>query len=139
MIQFMTANVPRYNWDAYLYLKMHGLNLESWIQKMMFWENCADALAIYSLSDMLGIHTTVLTKSKPWTTISGDYQGDVYDLLRISKVTLVYLGQDRYARLWKKSVPSGNSYMGPNFNYAPMANPSAVPTDYLNMAQALLE
>ena len=123
MIQFVTANLPRYNWDAHLYLKMQGLNLESWIQKMMFWENCADALAIYSLSDMLGIHTTGLTKSKPWTTISGDYQGDMYDLLHISKVTLVYLGQDRYAHLWKKSVPSGNSYMGPNFNYALMAEP----------------
>ena len=140
MIQFMTANLPRYNWDAHLYLKMHGLNLESWIQKMMFWENCADALAIYSLSDMLGIHTTVLTRSKPWTTISGDYQGDVYNLLRIHKVTLVYLGQDRYVHLRKKSVPSGNSYVGPNFNYAPMVNPSAVPTDDdLNTAQALLE
>ena len=44
MIQFVTANLLRYNWDAHLYLKMHGLNLESWIQKMMFWENCADAL-----------------------------------------------------------------------------------------------
>ena len=140
MIQFVTANLLRYNWDAHLYLKMHGLNLESWIQKMMFWENCADTLAIYSLSDMLGIHTTVLTKSKPWTTISGDYQGDMYDLLHISKVALVYLGQDRYARLWKKSAPSGNSYVGPNFNYAPMANPSVVPTDDdLNTAQALLE
>ena len=140
MIQFVTSNLPRYNWDAHLYLKMHGLNLESWIQKMMFWENCADALAIYSLSDMLGIHTTVLMKSKPWTTISGDYQGDMYDLLHISKVALVYLGQDRYALLWKKSAPSGNSYVGPNFNYAPMANPSVVPTDDdLNTAQALLE
>ena len=48
MIQFVTANLPRFNWDAHLYLKMHGLNLESWIQKMMFWANCADALAIYS-------------------------------------------------------------------------------------------
>ena len=53
MIKFVTANLARYNWDAHLYLKMHGLNLESWVQKMMFWENGADALAIYSLSDML--------------------------------------------------------------------------------------
>ena len=94
----------------------------------------------FTLSYMLGIHTTVLMKSKPWTTISGDYQGDMYDLLCISKVALVYLGQDRYAHLWKKTAPSGNRYVGPNFNYAPMANPSAVPTDDdLNMAQALLE
>ena len=65
MIQFITVNLLRYSWNAHLYLTMHGLNLESWIQKMMFWENCADALAIYSLSDMLSIHTTVLIKSKP--------------------------------------------------------------------------
>ena len=47
---------------------MHGLNLESWIHKMMFWENSADALAIYSLSYMLGIHTTV----KYGETLSAD-------------------------------------------------------------------
>ena len=33
MIQFVTANLLRYNWNAHLYLKMNGLNLESWIQK----------------------------------------------------------------------------------------------------------
>ena len=83
---------------------MHSLNLETWVQRMMFWDNGADALALYSLSDMLGINTTVLTKSKPWTTVSGNFQGDIYDLLHISEVTLAYLGQDKYARLWKKSA-----------------------------------
>ena len=139
MIKFVTANLARYNWDAHLYLTMHGLNLESRVQRMMFWENGADALAIYSLSDMLGIHTTVLTKSKPWTTVSGNFQGDVYDLLRISEVILVYLGQDRYARLWKKSAPIENSYVGPNFNYAPMANPPATLMEEFHTAQTLLE
>ena len=139
MIKFVTANLARYNWDAHLYLTMHGLNLESWVQRMMFWENGADALAIYSLSDMLGIHTTELTKSKPWTTVSGDFQGDVYDLLRISEVILVYLGQDRYASLWKKSAPIETSYIGPNFNYAPMANSPATLTEEFHTAQTLLE
>ena len=139
MIKFVTANSARYNWDAHLYLSMHGLNLESWIQRMMFWENSADALAIYSLSDMLGIHTTVLTKSKPWTTVSGNFQEDVYDLLRISEVILVYLGQDRYARLWKKLAPTENSYIGPNFNYAPMANPPVTLTEEFQTAQTLLK
>ena len=139
MIKFVTANLARYNWDAHLYLTMHGLNLESWVQRTMFWENGADALAIYSLSDMLGIHTTVLTKGKPWTTVSGNFQGDVYDLLHISEVILVYLGQDRYARLWKKLVPIENSYVGPNFNYAPMANPPATLTEEFHTAQTLLE
>ena len=139
MINFVTANSARYNWDAHLYLTMHGLNLETWVQRMMFWENGADALAIYSLSDMLGIHSTVLTKTKPWTTVSSNYQGDVYDLLRISEVILVYLGQDRYARLWKKTAPNENSYIGPNFNYAPMANPAATLMEEFQTAQTLLE
>ena len=139
MIKFVTANLARYNWDAHLYLTMHGLNLESWVQKMMFWENGADAFAIYSLSDMLGIHTIVLMKSKPWATVSGNFQGDIYDLLHISEVILVYLGQDRYARLWKKSAPIENSYVGPNFNYAPMANPPATLTEEFHTAQTLLE
>ena len=140
MIQFVTVNSARYNWDAHLYLKMHDLNLDSWIQKMMFWANCADVLAIYALSDMLGIHTTVLMKNKPWTTISGNYQGDVDDLLCISAISLVYLGKDRFAHLWKKSSFNGNSFVGPNFNYAPVANPPVAPTtDDLTTAQALLE
>ena len=122
MIKFVSQNSARYNWDAHLYLSMHSLNPETWVQRMMFWDNGADALALYSLSDMLGIHTTVLTKSKPWTTVSGNFQGDVYDLLHISEVTLAYLGQDKYARLWKKSAPTETSYIGPNFNFSPMAS-----------------
>ena len=51
----------------------------------------------------------------------------------------MYLGQDRYARLWKKSAPIENSYVGPNFNYAPMANLPATLTEEFHTAQTLLE
>ena len=81
---------------------------------------------------MLGIHTMVLTKSKPWTTVSGDFQGDVYDLLRISEAILVY-------HLCKKLTLIQTSYIGPNFNYAPMANSSATLTEEFHTAQTLLE
>ena len=97
MIRYVTDNSARYNWDAHLYLSMKGLTLETWIQKMLFWENGGDALAIYSLSNMLGIHTTILTRSKPWTMISGDFQGDVNNLLEFSQVKLVYLDLNKYA------------------------------------------
>ena len=79
-----------------------------------------------------------INEKQAWTTVSGDFQGDVYDL-HISKVILVYLGQDRYARLWKKSAPIENSYVGPNFNYAPMANPPATLTEGFHTVQTLLE
>ena len=117
MLKFVADNQKRYNWNAHLFLRMNQLTLDNWVRKMTHWDNCADPLAIYSLSDMLGIHTTILTKTKPWTTVSGEYQGTVQDLLNISKVTLVYLGENRFARLWQKDDPNEWSYIGPNFNY----------------------
>ena len=117
MLQFVSENQQRYDWNAHLYLRMNQLTLDNWVGKMTHWDNCADPLAIYSLSDMLGIHTTILTKTKPWTTVSGEYEGSVHDLLKISKVSLVYLGENRFARLWQKDDPGDSSYIGPNFNY----------------------
>ena len=84
---------------------------------MTFWDNCADTLAIYSLSDMLVVHSMILTKTKPWTTVSGEFQGNIYDLLHISKVNLVYLGENRFARLWKKDDLNSSSHIGPNYNF----------------------
>ena len=116
MLRFVANNQKRYDWNAHLFLRMNQLTLDNWIRKMTHWDNCADPLAIYALSDMLGIHTTIITKTKPWTTVSGDYQGTIDDLLRISKVNLVYLGENRFARLWQKDSPNESSYIGPNFN-----------------------
>ena len=143
MLQFVMSNRQKYDWNAHLYLSMNGMNLGLWLERMSFFDVGADALAIYALSDMLGLHTTILTMSKPWTTVCGEYGGTVEDLLDVSSVNLVYLGQHRYARLWKKAVPDGSSYMGPNFNYPPMLE---LPEDTGNMpsteemdtAQALL-
>ena len=117
MLKFVADNQKRYDWNAHLFLRMNQLTLDNWVRKMTHWDNCADPLAIYALSDMLGIHTTIITKSKPWTTVSGEFQGTVNDLLKISKVTLVYLGENHFARLWQKDDPSERSYIGPNYNY----------------------
>ena len=144
MLQFVISNHQKYDWNAHLYLSMNRMNLGSWLERMSFFDNCAEALAIYALSDMLGIHTTILTMSKPWITVCGDYGGTVEDLLDVSSVNLVYLGQHKYARIWKKVVPDGSSYIGPNFNYSPMlALPedevTTLTTEELNMAQVLLD
>ena len=105
MLKFVADNQKRYDWNAHLYLRMNQLTLDNWVRKMTHWDNCADPLAIYALSDMLGIHTTIITKTKPWTTVSGEFQGTLHDLLKISKVTLVYLGENHFARLWQKDDP----------------------------------
>ena len=112
MLQFIISNHQKYDWNAHLYLSMNRMNLGSWLERMSFFDICADAFAIYALSDMLGIHTTILTMSKPWTTVCGEYGGTVEDLLDVSSVNLVYLGQHKYARLWKKVGPDGSSYIG---------------------------
>ena len=141
MLQFVMNNRQKYDWNAHLYLSLNRMNLGLWLERMSFFDVSADALAIYALSDMLGLHTTILTMSKPWTTVSGEYSGTVEDLLDVSSVNLIYLGQHRYARLWKKAVPDGSSYMGPNYNYPPMLElpEYTVPsTEEIDTAQALL-
>ena len=144
MLQFVMSNRQKYDWNAHLYLSMNRMTLGLWLERMSFFDVGADALAIYALSDMLGLHTTILTMSKPWTTVDGGYGGTVEDILDVSSVNLVYLGQHKYAWLWKKAVPDGRSYIGPNFNYPPMLElpeDMAIPlsTEEINTAQALLD
>ena len=140
MLQFVAENQERYDWTAHLYLKMNQIDLNTWTQRMTYWGNGADALAIYALSDMLGVHTTVVTRTKPWTTIEGGIVSDVFELLELSAVKLVYLGNDRYATLRKKTDKCGPCYISPNYNYASMlATPSLPSRVDLDTANTLLE
>ena len=92
MLQFVVENECRYDWNGHLVLRMNNLTLAVWIQQQTHFKNSVDVLAIYALSDMCGVHTTILTKSKPWTTIHPSFNIDIYDALRISRVNMVYLG-----------------------------------------------
>ena len=144
MLQFVMSKRQQYDWNAHLYLSMNKMTLGVWLERMSFFDVGADALAIYALSDMLGLHTTILTMSKPWTAIDSGYCGTVEDILDVSSVNLVYMGHHRYARLWKKAVPEGRSYIGPNFNYPPMLElpeDTAIPLspEEMNTAQTLLD
>ena len=107
---------------------------------MTYWGNGADALAIYALSDMLGILSTVVTRTKPWTTIEGGIVNNVFELLDLSAVKMVYLGNDRYAMLRKKTDKCGPCYIGPNYNYSPMILLPSLPSRMdLDTANTLLE
>ena len=106
MLEFVANNVTKYTRNCYCYLRMNDLTLDQWVRKMTHFDNGGDALCLYALSDMLGVHTTVLTKGKAWTTVHGNYPGSLEDVLQLSDVKLVYLGQDRYAVLWKKVTPN---------------------------------
>ena len=99
---------------------MNGLTLDQWVRKMTHFDNGGDALCLYALSDMLGVHTMVLTTGKAWTTVHGNYLGSLDDVLQLSDVKLVYLGQDRYAVLWKKVSPDDPSLRERSYNYNPM-------------------
>ena len=61
---------------------------------MTHFDNGGDTLCLYALSDMFGVHTTVITKGRVWTTVHGNYPGTLDDVLQLSDVKLVYLGQD---------------------------------------------
>ena len=138
MLKFVTENQKRYDWIAHLYFQMNNIDLNTWTQKMTYWGNGADALAIYALSDMLGIHSTVITRTKPWTTIEGGIVDNVFDLLDLSVVKMVYLGSDRYAMLRKKTDKCGPCYIGPNYNMLSMLSPSQPSRSDIDTAETLL-
>ena len=52
MINFVSENKERYQLDGHVVLKMHETNLNAWACKMTYWENSADELALYALSDL---------------------------------------------------------------------------------------
>ena len=128
MLEYVTVNSQRYAWDCYTLLCMSGLSLGDWRAKMAFWANPADTMALYALSDQYGLHTSVITKSKLWTTVTADYQGTEWDVLDISTIKLLYMGANRFGRIWKKAVVDQPSFYGQNFNYQPIIPLSSVPS-----------
>ena len=128
MLEYITVNAERYAWDCYTLLCMSGLSLADWRAKMAFLSNPADTMAIYTLSDQFRLHTSVITKSKLWTTVTPDFQGNEWDVLDISSIKLLYMGAKRFGHIWKKAVPDQPSFYVPNFNYQPMLPDNSVPS-----------
>ena len=126
MLIFVSENNTRYSNYCFPLLKMMGLDLVSWTSSMSYFGNSADTLCLYALSDMLGVHTCVITGNRPWTTVDPNFGGNLEDVLNLCHVNLLYLGEKKFARLWKKTSPDQPSHVGMNFNYPPwLMQPSA--------------
>ena len=106
MLQFVAENTLRYKWDCHVLFTMHGVHIDTWLKQMSYWGTRADELAIYALSDMLNVHSFVVTKNRPWTTVDSSVNGTVMEILRLCPVKLVYLGDNNFGRLWPKLNPS---------------------------------
>ena len=103
MINYVSENRDRYEVDCHIVLKMHELNLNTWACKMSYYENGADELAIHAMSDMANVHTMILTHSKPWTTLDSAVQCvDIYQMIELCQVKLVYLENNEFSRLRKR-------------------------------------
>ena len=48
----------------------------------------------------------IVTKHHPWTTIDSSIRGTALEILHLCPVKLVFLGDNRYGRLWRKIVPT---------------------------------
>ena len=100
MIDFVMSNKKRYYMDGHTVLKMHETNLDSWASSMTCFTNMADELAIYTLSDLTRKHTVIITNTKPWTTVHPDVViDDIYHLLNMCDVKLLFLGNCKFGRL----------------------------------------
>ena len=62
MLNHVAANNQCYKWDCHVFFSMHEIYLYTWLKKMAYWGTKADELAIYALSDMLQVHSFVVTK-----------------------------------------------------------------------------
>ena len=67
---------------------------------MTYWENSAEELALYALSDLMKQHTIVITNTKLWSTVHPDVVlKDIHGLLDVCGVKLLYLGNNKFGRL----------------------------------------
>ena len=57
---------------------------------MSYWGTKADELAVYALSDMLNIHSFVVTKHRPWTMVDASVKGTSLEMLHLCPVKLVF-------------------------------------------------
>ena len=106
MLIFVASNNQRYKWDCHVFFSMHAIYLDTWFKKMSYWGTKADELAVYALSDMLSIHSFVVTKHHPWTTVDASMKGTSLGILHLFPVKLVFLGDNQYGRLWRKLQPA---------------------------------
>ena len=140
MLTFVSENSTRYGQYCYPLLKMHGLDLVSWTASITYFENSADTLCLYALSDMLGVHTCVITKNHPWTTIDSSYGGTLEDIMKICQVNLLYLGNNKFGRLWKRTSNTQPSHVGLNYNYSAwLVQPTPPNQVELETAHSLLD
>ena len=84
---------------------------------MSYWGNCGDALAIYAMCDLFGVHSCVITCTKPWTTVANTFKGTAMDVLKLCQVKLIYLGDNKFGKLVAKTGISASSYLPQNYNY----------------------
>ena len=106
MLNFVASNNERYKWDCHVFFMMHDVYLDTWLKKMAYWGTKADELSIYALSDMLKVHTFIITKHRPWTTIDPAVQGTPTEIIYYCPIKLAYLGNNRFGRLWPKVIPT---------------------------------
>ena len=136
MINFISDQKERYALDGHIVLKMHETNLTQWACKMTYFENGADELALYALSDLTKKHTVVITSNRPWTTVHPDVGiRDIYHLLDICDVRLLYLGDCKFGRLRTRPRNCNNPII-----YNPPVFPSCEPPGIreLETAESLL-
>ena len=146
MLQHVAANNRCYKWDCHVFFAVHEIYLDNWHQKMSYWGTKADELAIYALSDMLQIHSFIVTKNRPWTTVDASVRGTEMEILHLCLVKLVYLGENRFGRLWRKlqhdplvSTNQTNLPAFPDMMPPPIINIPAPPTiEELETAETLL-
>ena len=126
MLNHITENNARYEWDAHVLLTMHNSNLAHWCACMTDPLNKGDELCVYSLCDMLKQHAFIFTRTKPWTMVDGSIANlTITELCMICDVHLIYLGDNNFGVL-KYKPHMMSPLTSPTAKAAPEPTPQAV-------------
>ena len=82
------------------------LNIVKWMSLVDKDDAPADEFTLYCLCRLYSIHSIVMMKSYPWSTMSRQFSMKVEDLWAKSELKLVYLGPGEYGEIKHVRVPA---------------------------------
>ena len=87
-------------------LGVRGCDIESWVDEMRSHHMFGDEITLYALSRTYNRHSTVILKTRIWTTMASDTALDLGVMLDNSHVLLLYIGCGVFGELKRRPFDS---------------------------------
>ena len=106
LLEYIYDNMDFFEGRSTVYLAMHGIGINTWVQMVGDNRICCDKLALLGLSAMYQRHSLVVAKNKFWSTIETKEPLSIIALMKECTVRLLYLGNMKFGtRRWQPRNP----------------------------------